>query len=282
MGTMIPPQDGPAEPDVLPVIQALADAMEVEEEDPDAEAKEQDYVRHWFKRIAKAKDAKKKWETNYEVDRAHDYVRGFQRNTDDELDGQGDKRYVANKILAALKAKIPAIFYYNPYIRIRPSRGREDTPEQLVQNRADLLQDTINTIIKMPETRFKPECMVALKEAHWAFGVVEGGYSADWGENPFAEKGPLIENKEAADATGDLDPENEEEMEIAKLTEVPHAETFYVRHISARQFFVATNDRSTIETQDWVGYWEWMFVSDVKSTSAFKNRGPEGEREALP
>jgi len=277
MSTMIPgaPQEGGMDtvgPDLMGSLESLLGMAQQGEEAEDEHA-EEEFVRHWFKRISRAKEAKKKWETNYEVDRSHDYVRGFQRASDDETDAQGDKRMVTNKILAALKAKIPAIFYYNPYIRVRPSRGREDSPGGTVTQRAELLQDTINTIIRMPETRFKQECMVALKEAHWAFGVVEGGYTAEWGDNPFRmdAKPSLVENEDAAEALGELDPENEEEMEIAKLQEVPHAETFYVRHIPARQFFVSTNDRTTIERMDWVGYWEWMYVSDVKRTKAYKN-----------
>jgi hypothetical protein len=242
---------------------------------------EEDNVRRRFKRISNAKEAKKRWETNHEVNRAHDYVRGFQRGKDDELDAQGDRRYQINKILAAMKAKIPQIFYYHPYVRVRPSRGREDTPEQQVSTRAELLQDTINTIIRMPETRFKQECMMALKEAHWAFGVVEVGYEAEWGDNPFAQKpAPLVENDSAAKEQDVKDPEEatEQETEIEDalrpllgLDEVPHTETFYVKHIPARQFLVADNDRSSTETQDWLGYWEWMYVKDIQRTPSFKN-----------
>ena len=256
---------------LLSGLQSILGITEEQGIDAEERSRQERVVRRYFKRIRSARDAKKKWESNYEVDRCHDYVRGFQRAKEDELDAQGDRRYQINKILAGLKAKIPQIFYYHPYIRIRPSRGREDTPGQTVYKRAELLQDTINTIIRMPETRFKEECMVALKEAHWAFGVIEGGYSAQWGDNPFASKPPLVENEEAAEDMNHLNPDDEEEMALARLVEVPHSETFYVRHIPARQFFVSNNDRSSTDTQDWIGYWEWMYVSDVKGSKAFQN-----------
>jgi hypothetical protein len=250
-----------------------------------AQKDQEDRVRRRFKRISNAKDAKKKWEENYEVNRAHDYVRGFQRAREDEYDAQGERRYQINKILSALKAKIPTIFYYHPYIRIRPSRGREDTPEGTVTERAALLQDTINTIIRMPETRFKQECMMALKESNWAFGVVEIGYEAEWGENPYAPKpSPLVENEDVEKELGleetegpkpTLGPGDEDENEVIEELmgepDLPHAEAFYVKHIPARQFFVSTNDRSTTETQDWMGYWEWMYVKDIKRTASFEN-----------
>ena len=80
---------------------------------------EKNEVRRWFKRISQARDEKKKWEESYEVERSHDYVRGFQRPREDDIDAQSDKRYQINKILAALKSKIPSIFYYHPYSLLR-------------------------------------------------------------------------------------------------------------------------------------------------------------------
>jgi hypothetical protein len=249
------------------------------------EQAEENEVRRWFKRISQAMDDKKKWEESYEVERSHDYVRGFQRPREDSIDAQSDKRYTINKILAAMKAKIPAIFYYHPYIRIRPSRGREDTPGGTIQQRADLLQDTINTIIKMPDTRFKPECMSALKEAQWAYGIIEAGYEAEWDENPFVSKpAPLIESdavKDEMDRDADTDTPgrveglSEEDSLLGALGgddgQVPVYESFYVKHILARQFLVSSNDRSATEKMDWVAYWEWMYVKDVQRTSSFQN-----------
>jgi hypothetical protein len=251
----------------------LVDA-EMSDED---KLKEEDHVRLWFNRVYDAKKIKSKWEDNYEVQKSHDYVRGFQRPSDEEQDAQGEPRYTINKILANLKVKIPRLFYYHPYIRVRPTRGREDTPGQVVSKRAGLLQDTINTVVRAPQTRFKPECLAALKEAHWAFGIVEVGYDADWTENPFKRKPILIDGedeREELEKIGKIQPETEEEtadpMESAlrevlgDLDEVPQSESFYVKQISASQFYVSTNDRISTETLDWVGYWEWMQVEDVK------------------
>jgi hypothetical protein len=242
-----------------------------EEGDPESKEAQKKDVRRRFKRITQSKEAKKKWETNYETDRCHDYVRGFQRAQDDEEDAQGDKRYQINKILSALKSKIPTIFYYHPYIRIRPSFGREDAPEQTVSKRAEILQDTVNTIIRLPQTRFKQECMIALKESNWSFGVVEVGYDAEWGENPYAAKPePLMENEEVEKELETLE-EGSLEAELSKFKEIPSAETFYVKHVPARQFFISNNDKAATEQQDWVGYWEWMYVKDIQRTPSFEN-----------
>jgi hypothetical protein len=238
--------------------------------------KEEDHVRLWFNRVHDAKRVKAKWEDNYEVQRSHDYVRGFQRGSDEELDAQGEPRYTINKILANLKVKLPRLFYYHPYIRVRPTRGREDTPGQLVSKRAQLLQDTINTVIRAPQTRFKPEALAALKEAHWAFGIVEVGYDADWTENPFKRKPILIDGedeREELEKIGKIQPELDDDDDpitsalqeaFSDMEEIPQQESFFVKHIPASQFYVATNDRIATESMDWIGYWEWMQVEDVK------------------
>ena len=235
--------------------------------DAEEKQREEKVVKLLFKRISQAKKTKEKWEQNYEVDRSHDYVRGFQRDQDDEKDAQGDRRYQINKILSALKAKIPKIFYYHPYIRIRPSRSREDAPGGTINQRAQLLQDTVNSIIQQKDTRFKPECLSALKESHWAFGVVEVGYEADWVENPFKRKPRLVENEDVerdmVEAGAIPDPDSPMAA-FADLDQVPSYESFYVKHIPAKNFFVSSNDRTDTLSMDWVGYWEWMFVNDVK------------------
>jgi hypothetical protein len=269
----IPFGDAPLDTGMNPIAEALL-AGTKDDDDSEEAKREEDLIRIWFKRISNAKKQKQKWEDNYEIARSFDYVRGFQRDSQDELDAQGDRKYQINKILAALKTRIPALFYYFPYVRVKPSYGRADSVGSQVHERAQLLQDTINTIVRQKKTRFKPETMMGLKEAHWAFGVTEVGYTAEWGENPFISKPTLVESDDVQkdlEEIGVLPEEDSPESEMAKLEEVPHAETFYVKHIPQRQFYVATNDRSATESQDWLGYWEWMFIKDVKRCESFEN-----------
>jgi hypothetical protein len=301
MGVQPPPRPQTIKDVMVP--DALAEAMPAGK---DHVADQERIVKLWFKRITGASDIKKKWEDRYEIDRSHDYVLGFARATEDEKDAQSERKYQLNKILAALKAKIPSIFYYHPYFRVRASGAREDTPAETVTQRAQVLQDTINTVTRQPKARFKPECLLALKEAQWAFGIVEDGYAAEWIDNPFLQKPTLIENKDAAEeldkggegdgragapaghapqqqpapaptggvgslaltAAAALGPPNNP---LAQLSHVPATETFYARHIPARQFIVSSNDRSATETLDWLAYWEWQYVEDVKRIKSFEN-----------
>jgi len=305
MGTFPPsPVSAPTIKSVM-MPEALAEQATVGGKGPEAQ---EHLVKAWFKRISSAQEEKKKWETRYEVDRSHDYVLGFQRATEDEKDAQNERKYQLNKILAALKAKIPSIFYYHPYFRVKASGAREDTPAETVTARAKVLQDTVNTITRQPKARFKPECLLALKEAQWAFGIVEDGYSAEWVDNPSKPKPTLVENKDVADelekggagdpradapehkrSTAPPPPQPQSGLSpgalalsgaaamagpddpLADLEHVPSQETFYVRHIPARQFFVSSNDRSSTDALDWIAYWEWMYVEDVKRVKSFEN-----------
>src|SRR3972149_4617741 len=121
-----------ARPDLIDGLKDVSpsDAVESFTSADDGKTSDDELVRTLFKRIERAKKPKKKWEDDYEVNTCHDYTKGFQRPRDQEVDAQGDKRYQLNKILAAMKAKIPSMFYYSPYVRVRPTMGREDTPGQ--------------------------------------------------------------------------------------------------------------------------------------------------------
>ena len=67
-------------------LESLLSVLPEEDDDAEQAKKEEDLVRIWFKRVSNAKKQKQKWEDDYEIDRSHDYVRGFQRDSQDELD----------------------------------------------------------------------------------------------------------------------------------------------------------------------------------------------------
>jgi hypothetical protein len=303
---MATPPTPPKEDTIEGVVKAsgLEDVVKDAENPPDDSV----IVKRWMRRIKDAQKLKTKWADAYRVNQCRDYVLGFQRALDDERDAQGQRRYQLNRIGAAFKARIPSLFYYEPFIRVEAADAREDSLNETVDERAQLLQDTINTIVKMPHTQLRPECLNAMKEAFWAFGVIEVGYSAEWDENPLAgKKPPLVKDqaekdekrapeeiKTAVEATmgpGPIPPTAEADP-VAQLAEVPVGETFYARYIPAKQFLVSSNDRSNTEALDWIGYWEWQYVEDIKKAPAFKEKaedlkpvgklGTQDDKELLP
>jgi hypothetical protein len=136
---------------------------------------------------------------------------------------------------------------------------REDTPGQTLDERARLLQDTLNSIIRDPNTQFLENTDVALKEAHWAFGVVETGYSASFADNPNVSKPALNEDED----------EDKEDPEPLPTVE---DESFFVKYIPAKHFVMAGRNTCLINEADWLGYYEWMYIEDVKEAPAYKGK----------
>ncbi len=255
-----------------------------------ASSDESDFCERWFQRIRRAEVVKAEWERKFEVDRSRSYYEGFQRASGDDVDRQGDKRFVHNRILASLKGKVPESYYYFPFARIQATAARADTPGQQADARAQLLQDTANAIIRERDTHFREGTLLAFKEAQWAFGVVETGYSAEYTENPYADRPPLAEDedveltkdekaaeREAKAASKDASKERPSPAEEAQtplaLTDpdkIITDETFFTRYIPARQFLVSDDSHSETELLDWIGYWDWFPLEDAKRSAAYK------------
>lgn len=150
-------------------------------------------VATWKKRIDAAKKLYKKWEDDYRVKTCYNYWRGEQLAQ--PMDEFGNRRAQINKIHPEVRNNIPSLYYYRPFARIAASPEQIDDPGTTVEEDVQLLQDTANHLIRDPRTMFRDSTFLGLKEAHWALGVVEVGYSADFLDAPNADKPPLKEQK---------------------------------------------------------------------------------------
>jgi hypothetical protein len=130
--------------------------------------------------------------------------------------------------------------------------------------RARLCEDTIQTFIDDPDVGFMHETTLALHEAHFRYGVVEVGYTADWIDNPNAGKPMLKESTSEAMK----DSEGNDVMEPDRHIQ---NELMFVRRIPAIQFRVSSSLKNLLHQNDWVGYWEWHYVEDIKRNKAYKN-----------
>src|SRR5512139_2418203 len=152
-------------------------------------------VKLWMSRIRSAKKAQEDWETQYEVARCRAYWCGFQR--EDPGGSEGERKSVVNRILPTVRARIPSLYFYHPFARIMASPAKADTPAATVDDKAKLLQDTANALIRDPRCGLKEQTLLALKEAHWAFGCIEVGYSADFIDNPgLKDQAPPLKEEE--------------------------------------------------------------------------------------
>lgn len=287
--------------------------------------KESVKVKRWVARIQSANKAFEKWAQDYKVARCRRYWKGFQRSGDEMLDRKGNERVQVNLILPTVGIKIPSLYFYYPFARISGSPAESDTPSETIDDRAQLLQDMANTIVREPSTGFRWETLLALKDSMWALGVVEIGYSAEFTDNPSFKRPPLAEDekikkemgKEAAqpdsvapglgplgagpvpapapglNLAGPLGssggnpmpptppipggppmpggpPSPDEQTTLSSLKQIVQEETFFVRRIPPDTFRCSINSKPTLLHNDWIGYYEWMYVEDVKDAPAYK------------
>ena len=234
-----------------------------------------DAIRTWWKRRDAAIKMREEWETKYRVKDNYSYWRGQQRV--DPIDGLGNRRAQINKIHPDVANQIPSLYYYYPFARVTAQPELADTPGTAIDEAMQLLQDTANHIIRIRSTRFKESTMLAMKEAFWAMGVVETGYTADFVDDPQAERPALKEQKDTEidkkQREKPIEQMSDDEVETALATERSKVKgaRFYVRHIPSNQILVSVSDKPCIEDNDWIGYWEDLPLEDVKQSKAYKN-----------
>lgn len=209
----------------------------------------------------------------------YQYWRGHQR--DEEFDQNGERRAQHNKIHPDVAQTLPSLYLYHPYGRIMAAPERADTPQETISTKAQLLQDTGIFLVRDKNSGFREHTHLALKEAQWAFGCVEVGYDPDFLDSPLADRPPLKEGEDTPTSTPTKDSagltvgEGSDlaslKKEYKRLKKNLMRETFYVKHIPARQVIVSSSDRCILEENDWVGYIDEYALEDVKRAPAYKN-----------
>lgn len=231
---------------------------EVTEDLPD----ERQRVERWCKRWDAAKALKDTWEKKYTPAKNLAYYTGEQYKAEERKDSSGNERLSINKIGAAIRATMPSLMFYYPFAKVTGVPEREDTPGQTLDERAQLLQDTANSIVRDPDTLFMEQTRLALLEAQWAFGCVEVGYDASFEDNPTAQRPALEErSKESAIERGPVD--------AAQGIPKVNYECFFVKYVSASRVFCSREESSVVKELDWVGYYDWMYLEDVKKAPAY-------------
>lgn len=240
-------------------------------------------VKTWHKRILAAKKLKDDADTANRVEDCYNYWRGEQLK--EPIDEFSQRRVQINKIHPEVANNLPSLYFYRPFARIAAEPERADDPGSAIEESAQLLQDTVNHIIRDPNTRFKDATFLALKEAHWSMGCVEVGYSAKFSDTLSAERPPLKERDDTK-IKAKSDPSDAEEKilengdpndpmalmaELQSLKANIKSEHFYVKYICADQVLVSISDKPLVEDNDWIGYWEDMPLEDVKKSKAYSN-----------
>lgn len=227
---------------------------------------EKERVKRWEDRIVAANKVRDKWYKKYKVDKLEEYYLGQQWQGQTEDDASG--RYVINMVFSTIETNKPSLIFSHPQVRMQARPGRADDFGSQSVERAKLCQDTTQTFIDDPDVEFVDETSLSLHEAHFAFGVIEVGYTPDWIDNPDAGKPVLRDKKNPDDAD-----EPERDMKNQPVLQGEHivtAESLYVKRIPAECFRVSASNRNKLSRNDWVAYYEWYYVEDLKRNPLYK------------
>lgn len=222
---------------------------------------DKDRLKKWFGRINSAERCYKKWQEKFRTEELEGFYDGTGHWSEDELT-DGKKRYAVNLCFPTVETKLPSMLFYRPRARVESQPTRSDDMGSTMDRRTMLREATVNTFIAKEEVGFEEATSLALLEAHYRFGVVEVGYSADFIDNPNAGKPILKEGVEVKDERGEA---------ILTPEKTIKSEGIYVKRIPAKQFRVALHGKNRLEHNDWCGYFEWVYTEDIKRNKRYSN-----------
>ncbi len=250
--------------------------------------REETRAKKWHERIAGACRVYSEWMDRFHVKRLEEYYEGYHWGGMGLSEEDAAKRYVVNLVYASIETQKPGLLFHKPQVKIKPRPVRADDMGALgVDQMAELCQDAVQTFIDRPDVRFMFETSLAVHEAHTRFAIVEVGYSADFINNPHANK-PVLQEDEKEVELEDLSPDviggDQPDAEGAVMPGLPPSEEqikqpeklvtkekLYVKWIPADDFRVSISSKNCLEDNDWVGYKEWHYLEDVKRNKAYKN-----------
>lgn len=254
-----------------------------EQSETKQDSQEKERVKRWFSRISDADRVFDRWYDDFKVAKCRRYWKGFQRVGEDRLDSRNQERVEVNLIAPTIAIQIPNLYFYYPYARILGVPVITEVNGSTIEDQAQLLQDTGNTIVRDPATGFRRETLMALKESMWGFGLCEIGYSASFVDNPaYLERPQLLEDEDSEEVFEGQpkrkDPDTPSDIDgdrLKQLRKLVDKEQFFVRHIPPETFRVSISGQPCLEANDWCGYFEWMSVEDVKACDAWDKEARE-------
>jgi hypothetical protein len=221
---------------------------------------EKERVKKWQRRVEEAERVRNLWAEVYQVELCEQMYYGHQW----EDENAERTKYTINLIFPTVEIKIPTLFFTRPVVNVEPRPAKSDEPGSLSYERAKLMKDTVNTMIQDPDVCFQKEGQRGLKEAFWAYAVIEVGYTADYIDNPNAGKPVLDEESQEPllDSNGD---------EVQEPQYYIRDEGLYIKRIPWSHFFVSVSSKMDIEKNDYCGYAEWHYPKDLIRNKKYKN-----------
>lgn len=225
-----------------------------------------DPVQLWSQRIISGGKDYDGWAKDYEVERCRKYYNGKQWHGVPEETAK--KKYAINMVFATVETQLPSLMFTRPKVTVEPRPARAEQPGSDSGGRATLIESTLQTYVDDRDLHFTFETTLSLRDAYSHFGLVEVGYSADWIDNPNADKPVLKENSDEplVDDRGET---------IKQPKKTLKKESLFLKRIPPQHFRVGPG-RNTLLSNDWVAYYEWHYLEDVKKNPDYDTAALSG------
>jgi hypothetical protein len=216
-------------------------------------------VQSWQKRVNAADKLFIEWEKKYECKKLEEYYYGNQWTDDPD----SANKYAINLFFSTIETNRPSTLFYRPQVTVTSRPAHQDDTGTMVDERGKLIEDTLNTFISDPNLKFQNVTRLGLQESNFRYAVVEVGYTANFIDNPNADK-PILKE----DDSPLLD---ENGATVSQPARLPESERIYIKRIPAKQWRVCTNEKNETEHLDWCGYFEWHYAEDLKRNPSYRN-----------
>jgi hypothetical protein len=228
---------------------------------------EKERVQSDLKRLASnTQNVYRKWEDEYSCDMLEEYYYGKQYQG--ESNSWDQRKYVINLFYPSINISKPSLLFQIPKYKVTARPTRIDDPLSDVEARAKLQEETLNSCVQDPKLGYAVEVGLALLDSQFRFGILQVGYTADFIDNPNADK-PLLTDRydEAGNRLPMLDSDDKPVMD-AKFS--MKSEGLFLKWIPAKQFRVIGSS-NRLSANDAVSYFEWHYLDDIKNNKRYKN-----------
>lgn len=220
-------------------------------------------VKTWSRRLTAANKDYDGWAKDWLVKHLRRYYHGKQWRGLTDIDAE--RKYTVNLTFATVETQLPSLLFSAPVVKVEARPNHTQTTGSDASARASDIEQMLQTFIDDRDVHFAFVTTLALHEAYSEFGLVEVGYSADWVDNPHADK-PVLKDDDTALTDGAGEPVKQSSKVIKRGTK----ESVYIKRIPARTFRCSPG-RNLLAENDWVGYYQWVNLEDVKQNPNYSN-----------
>lgn len=227
--------------------------------DPEASS----LVKTWQARWLRGCKVYDRWAQDYDVKWLEKYYLGKQWRGLSEDEARN--KYAINLIFATVETQLPSLLFSNPVVTVEARPDHQETPGSDAGGRASLIQHTLQTYIDDPDLHFEFTTTLSLRDAYPRFAMLEVGYTADYIDNPNADKPVLKDDNEPL-----LDSDDKAILQPKRIRKPGSKESLFLKRIPP-QSFRCSPGRNVLEENDWVGYREYQYLEDVKRNPDYRN-----------